>query len=124
MAHPLVNVYVHGVVEGVASPIAIPKSPSRLFNLRKGGGRGYIRGEAWRAKSVSGFGKAAGKQQSGGGASRKGHIAVVSANQHVYAVGAYIAQRYRQVRGNLTLHVEIPLQHVISVRVRFNRGGA
>src|ERR1700730_9384473 len=37
-------------------------------------------------------------------------------------MGTNIAQHQRQARCNLTLHVQVPLLYVISVRMRFNRG--
>src|SRR5258706_11945327 len=70
--------------------------------------------------------RTAGEEQSPplGGLRSRGHIAVISTNQHVDPMGTHVAYRKRQVRGNLTLHVEVPLQHVISMGMCFNGGGA
>src|SRR5882757_10657 len=54
----------------------------------------------------------------------RGHIAVITTDQHVDPMGTYITHRNREVRGNLTLNVEVPLQHITSMRICFDRGGA
>src|SRR5712671_5363944 len=119
MAHSLIQLHVHGVIEGVAAPKKISDSPQGLVDFG-GGACGSV---AWRARSA-GDGRTTRKEVSGRCESGERHVAVVSANQHVYSVRAHIAQIQREVLSNLTLHVEIPLQHVIPVRVRFHYRGA
>ena len=47
-------------------------------------------------------------------------IAVIGAERLVHAMRTDIANHCRQARGELTLHVKVPLHHVVTLRVVFN----